>query len=142
MALSLGEDRGQESYPIGCVKRRGGARARRLRFKVGYGSKCAAATAATAGLCPGTAAGAVCGAGPDAEALRLEEEEGPSRAASHNEEDDHQHDDDDNGAEPLIAAWSLIRKGRSRWLRPFALRTAQPKLARYCATKSQPTRSE
>ena len=139
MPLSLGEDRGQESYPTGCVKRRGRARARRLRFKDGYGGIRPAAPA-PAGLCPGAAAGAVCGTGPDAEALRLEEEEGPSRAASRKEDDDHHHDDD--GAEPLIAAWSVIRKGRSLWLRPFALRAAQAKCARYWATKSQPTRSE
>jgi hypothetical protein len=98
VALSLGEDRGQESYPFGCISR-GGDRARRLRFEDGDGVNRAAATAA-ADLCPGAAAGALCGAGPDAEAARFEEEAGPSRAPSRNEENDH-HNDDGPGPEPV-----------------------------------------
>jgi hypothetical protein len=71
VALSLGEDRGQESYPFGCISR-GGDRTRRLRFEDGDGVNRAAATAA-ADLCPGAAAGAVCRAGPDPKVC-LEEE--------------------------------------------------------------------
>jgi len=51
-----------------------------LRFEDGYGGKRAAATPA-AGLCPGAAAGAVRGAGPDAE-VRLEEAAGAQGEAT------------------------------------------------------------
>ena len=69
-----------------------------MRFKVGYGSKCAAPATAPAGLCPGAAAGAVRGASAGTEALRLEEKASPPRAASRNEENDHYNDD---GTEPV-----------------------------------------
>ena len=99
MALSLGEDRGQESYPIGCVKRCRGARARRLRFKDRDGGNRAAAAPAAV-LRPGTAAGAVRVAGPGAEAACLKEEAGSPCAAPRDEENDDQHNDDD-GTEPV-----------------------------------------
>jgi hypothetical protein len=70
-----------------------------LRIEDGDGVNRAAATPA-ADLCPGAAAGALCGAGSDAEAVRLEEKAGPSRAASR-EEDDDQHNDDDYGTGPV-----------------------------------------
>ena len=98
MALSLGEDRGQESYPIGCVKRCRGARARRLRFKDRDGGNRAPAAPAAV-LRPGTAAGAVRVAGPGAEAC-LKEEAGSPCAAPRDEENDDQHNDDD-GTEPV-----------------------------------------
>jgi hypothetical protein len=97
VALSLGEDRGQESYPIGCVRRPRGDRARRLLVKDRDGRNRAAAAPAAV-LRPGTAAGAVCVAGPGTEAVRLEEEAGPPRAASREEDDDHHNDD---GPEPV-----------------------------------------
>ena len=56
------------------------------------GRNCAAAAPAAV-LCPGAAAGAVCGAGPGTEALCVEEEAGPPRAAPRNEENDHHNDD-------------------------------------------------
>ena len=43
MALSLGEDRGQESYPTGCVDGRSGHRVDRLRSEDGDGVDRAAA---------------------------------------------------------------------------------------------------
>ena len=96
MALSLGEDRGQESYPLGRVSR-GGDRARRLRFKDGDGGNGAAATGPAACLCPGTSAGAVCRAGAGAEAVCLEAEAGPSRAAPRTQDDNH----NDDGTSPV-----------------------------------------
>ena len=97
MALSLGEDRGQESYPLGCISR-GGDRTRRLRVEDGDGVHRAAAASTPAGLCPGTAAGAVCGAGPGTEAVCLEAEAGPPCAAPRNAADDYHNDD---GPEPV-----------------------------------------
>ena len=67
-----------------------------MRFEDGYGGKRAAATPA-AGLCPGAAAGAVRGAGPDAE-VRLEEEgraQGEATCAAAQDDDDHHHNDND-----------------------------------------------
>ena len=55
------------------------------------GNRAAAAPAAV--LRPGTAAGAVCGAGPGTEAVCLEAEAGPPCAASRDEENDHHNDD-------------------------------------------------
>ena len=92
MALILGEDRGQESYPLGCVSR-GGDRARRLRIEDGDGVHRGAAPGTPAGLCSGPAAGTVCGAGSGPEAVCFEEEAGPPRAAPRNEENDHHNDD-------------------------------------------------
>ena len=99
MALSLGEDRGQESYPIGCVRRCRGDRARRLLVKDRDGRNRAAAAPAAV-LRPGTAAGAVRVAGPGAEAPCLKEEAGSPCAAPRDEENDDQHNDDD-GTEPV-----------------------------------------
>ena len=100
MALSLGEDRGQESYPFGCISR-GGDRARRLRFEDGDGVNRAATAAAD--LRPGAAAGALCGAGPDTK-VRLEEEgraQGEAACAAAQDDDHHYNDDDGSGPGPV-----------------------------------------
>ena len=68
-----------------------------MRFKDRDGGNRAAAAPAAV-LRPGTAAGAVCGAGPGTEALCVEEEAGPPRAAPRNEENDHHNDD---GTKPV-----------------------------------------
>ena len=57
-----------------------------------------AAAAPAAVLRPGTAAGAVCGAGPGTEAVCLEAEAGPPCAAPRNAADDYHNDD---GPEPV-----------------------------------------
>ena len=95
MALSLGEDRGQESYPTGCVDTRSGHRADRLRAEDGDGVDRAAAPAPRAGLYASAAAGTVCGTRPDAEAVCVEAEAGPPCAAPRQEDDDHHIDNDD-----------------------------------------------
>ena len=103
MALSLGEDRGQESYPTGCVDTRGGNRADRLRFEDGDGIDRAAAPAPSTGLHASAAAGTLCGARADAEAVCFQAEAGAACAAPREEDDDQHHHNDDDGAEPLIA---------------------------------------
>jgi hypothetical protein len=98
VALSLGEDRGQESYPTGCIDSRGGNRARRLRSEDGDGVDGATA-AAPAELCPTAAAGTLCRSCPGAEAVCVEAEARPPYAAPREEDDDH--DNDDDGPEPV-----------------------------------------
>ena len=72
-----------------------------MRFKDGYGGKCAA-TPAPAGLCPGAAAGAVRGTGPDAE-VRLEEAAGAQGEATcaAAQDDDHHHHNDNDGTKAV-----------------------------------------
>ena len=74
-----------------------------MRFEDGYGVNRAAATPA-ADLCPGAAAGAVRGAGPDAE-VRLEAEAGAqgeaTRAAAPDNGDASRRPSDDDGTEAV-----------------------------------------
>ena len=72
-----------------------------MRFEDGYGVNRAATTPA-ADLCPGAAAGAVRGAGPDAE-VRLEEAAGAQGEATcaAAQDDDHHHHNDNDGTKAV-----------------------------------------